>query len=41
VQKLRRAFPALVVRPFDGFGHGEIIAHPELMAEEIKRFITN
>lgn len=39
VQKLRRAFPALEVRPFEGFGHGEIIAHPELMAEEIKKSI--
>ena len=39
VQKLRRAFPALELRPFEGFGHGEIIAHPELMAEEIQRFI--
>lgn len=39
VQKLRRAFPALKVRSFEGFGHGEIIAHPELMAEEIRKFI--
>ena len=41
VQKLRRAFPALEVRPFEGFGHGEIIAHPERMVEEIRRFITD
>ena len=39
VQKLRRAFPSLVIRSFEGFGHGEIIAHPELMAEEIRKFI--
>ncbi len=39
VQKLKRAFPALEVHPFEGFGHGEIIAHPEVMAEEIKRFL--
>ena len=39
VQKLRRAFPALELRSFEGFGHGEIIAHPELMAEEIRKFI--
>lgn len=24
---------------FEGFGHGEIIAHPELMAAEIREFI--
>ena len=41
VQKLRRAFPALEVRPFEGFGYGEIIAHPERMVEEIRRFITD
>ena len=41
VQKLKRAFPALEVRPFESFGHGEIIAHPELMAEEIRRFIDD
>ena len=39
VQKLRRAFPNVRLRPFGGFGHGEIIAHPELMAAEIRRFI--
>ena len=37
--KLKRAFPALEVHPFEGFGHGEIIAHPELMAEEIRNFV--
>ncbi len=39
VRKLKRAFPALETRPFEGFGHGEIIAHPEMMAEEIRKFI--
>ena len=39
VQKLRRAFPGAELRPFPGFGHGEIIAHPERMAAEIKRFM--
>jgi len=39
VQKLTRAFPGAELRPFPGFGHGEIIAHPELMAAEIKRFM--
>ena len=39
VRKLKRAFPAMEARPFEGFGHGEIIAHPELMAGEVRRFI--
>ena len=39
VQKLKRAFPALDVRSFENFGHGEIIARPELMAREIRKFI--
>ncbi len=39
VQKLKRAFPGAEIRPFPGFGHGEIIAHPEQMAAEIKRFM--
>lgn len=39
LQKLRRAYPNLEDHPFPGFGHGEIIAHPELMAQEIERFI--
>ena len=39
VRKLRRAFPSLAMRPFEGLGHGEIIAHPELMAAEIRKFI--
>jgi len=39
VRKLKRAFPALKVHPFEGFGHGEIIVHPELMAAGIRKFI--
>ena len=41
VQKLKRAFPALEIHPFEGFGHGEIIAHPKRMEEEIRRFISS
>ena len=39
VWKLKSAFPSLEVRPFEGLGHGEIIAHPELTAAEIRKFI--
>lgn len=39
LEKLRRAFPAMEDRPFEGMGHGDIIGHPEVMAEEIKKFM--
>ena len=39
LEKLKRAWPELEEHPFPGFGHGEIIAHPELMAEDIRRFL--
>lgn len=34
-----RAWPNLEEHPFPGFGHGEIMAHPELMAKEIQKFM--
>lgn len=40
VQKLTRAFPCAEDHPFAGYGHGEIIAHPEVMAEAIRRFLA-
>ena len=39
LRKLKRAYPNLEDRPFEGFGHGEIMAHPKLMAQEINRFM--
>ena len=39
VEKLKRAFPNAEERPFEGLGHGEIIAHPDLMAKEIEAFM--
>ena len=41
LHKLRRAWPNLVVHPFPGFGHGEIMAHPELMAQEISKYLDD
>ena len=38
--KLKRAFPTAQEHAFPGFGHGEIMAHPELMAEEIRKFLA-
>ena len=40
IAKLRQAYPKLTVRAFPGFGHGEIINHPELLAEELKWFAS-
>jgi pimeloyl-ACP methyl ester carboxylesterase len=39
VQKLKRAWPNAEIHPFEGYGHGEIIANPDIMAKEIKEFI--
>jgi pimeloyl-ACP methyl ester carboxylesterase len=39
LQKLKRAWPSLEDHPFPGLGHGEIMAHPGLMAEEIRKFM--
>ena len=39
LKKLRRAWPSLEDHPFPGYGHGEIMANPELMAEEIQKFM--
>ena len=41
VRKLKRAFPNAEDHPFEGYGHGEIIANPETMAAEIRQFIGN
>ena len=39
IEKLKRAFPNAQIRAFEGFGHGEIMAHPDLMADEIRNFL--
>ena len=41
IQRLRKAYPGLIVRCFPGFGHGEIINHPALLASELERFLTD
>ncbi len=38
IQRLRTAYPSLIVRCFPGFGHGEIINHPALLVSELERF---
>ena len=39
LEKLRRAFPAAEDHSFEGMGHGDIIAHPDIMAAEIRKFM--
>ena len=38
IQKLRAMYPRLTVRCFAGFGHGDILNHPELLVAEMERF---
>ena len=35
-----RNVPQAEDHPFEGLGHGEIIAHPDLMAREIEAFMS-
>lgn len=30
-----------LLKSFPGFGHGDIINHPELLADELTRFVKN
>jgi pimeloyl-ACP methyl ester carboxylesterase len=37
---IRQIYPYAEIREFKGFGHGEIMLHPELMVEEIREFLN-
>ena len=39
IQRLRCAYPGLTVRCFPGFGHGDIINHPEQLVRELTQFM--
>ena len=39
IQRLRKAYPGLIVRCFPGFGHGEIINHSALLVSELERYL--
>ena len=39
IRRLRQAYPQLTVRCFQGFGHGDIINHPDLLAKELTEFL--
>ncbi len=38
---LKQVFPALEVKAFEGYGHGEILRHPEQLRMEIDRFVNS
>ena len=40
VQRLRQVYPRLTVKCFAGFGHGDIINHPRLLADEMIKFMA-
>ena len=39
IKHLKRAFPNLEVRPFEGLGHGEIMVHEDLLMKELINFM--
>ena len=39
IKHLKRAFPNIEIHPFRGLGHGEIMAHPDLLVQELKIFM--
>lgn len=41
MQKLKRAYPNAQDHPFVGYGHGDIIDHPNVMARDIIAFMKS
>lgn len=39
IAKLKHAFPNAQVHPFPSYGHGDIMAHPDIMAAAVKEFM--
>lgn len=39
IRHLKRAFPNIEIHPFQGLGHGKIMAHVELLAEELRKYM--
>lgn len=40
VKKLKSVYPRLTLRCFEGYGHGEIMNHPEQLTREMLRFLN-
>lgn len=38
IEKLRRFYPRLTIRRFEGYGHGDIMNHPEQLTSELIHF---
>jgi pimeloyl-ACP methyl ester carboxylesterase len=36
---LKKVFPSIEVKAFEGYGHGEILQHPQQLRDEIDRFV--
>lgn len=41
MQKLKRAYPNAQDHLFVGYGHGDIIGHPDVMARDIIAFMKS
>jgi len=41
IKELKRVFPEIEIRAFEGYGHGEILQHPKQLCDEIDRFVTH
>lgn len=39
IKNLKRAFPNIEIHPFENFGHGEIMAHTDVLVKELKAYI--
>lgn len=40
IEKLRKVYPHLAVRCFAGYGHGDIMNHPERLVKELIHFLN-
>lgn len=40
IEKLEKVYPRLTVQCFEGYGHGDIINHPEQLANELIHFLS-
>ena len=41
IHQLRRRFPRLIERAFPGYGHGEILKHPQQFVAELTTFLDD
>lgn len=41
IEKLEKVYPRLTVRCFEGYGHGDIMNHPEQLTNELIHFLSS